>query len=213
MHIKPHNNKQTSYFTLRYAFFCAFYFCFTSILISQNTPNNFYVAANTTVFGAEHIHTKPVEKKQQQKKPIAIYLTEITLSFGLEKLTNTKLVYRTPTKKTCKKNPAKALLKTRKAQDNASFSNTELRFRQTDKSPYANTLGHGSNGFVSLVTGQQNNTKRKNKVAVSKFNAAACTLKTTLQSTKKQTYPTTNTVPSSVFWFLSIYSRPPPRVS
>jgi hypothetical protein len=199
---------KTTYFTPKYAFFCAFYFCFTALLFSQNTSNNFYVANNTTVFGTQKIHIKPIEKK-----PIAIYLTESTLSFGLEKLTNTKLVYRTPTLKTYKKNATKVLSKTKKAKTTGNFSNTQLRFRQTDKNPYANTLGYGSNGVVSLITGQQKNTKRKNKGVVSKFNAAACTLKITLQSTKKQTYPTTNTVPSSVTWFLTLYSRPPPQIS
>ena len=196
------------YFTTKYAFFCVFYFCFTALLFSQNTRNSFYVAANTIVLGTQNIHIKQLEKKQ-----IAVYLTKNTLSYGLDNLTNTRLFFRTLNKKPYKKNATKALLKTRKTQAKSNTSNTHLRFSPRPNNPYSNTLGHGSNGFIALVTGQQKNTKRKNKGAVSKFTAADTTLKIRLKSTKKQPYPTTNTVLSSVSWFLSIYSRPPPKIS
>lgn len=81
-----------------YAFFCIFYFCFTAILLSQNTTNSFYVANTTPVFGLENSYNKKTEKKLA-----TLYLKDNTVFVSLDKLTNTTLVFLSPKKNLYKK--------------------------------------------------------------------------------------------------------------
>jgi hypothetical protein len=196
---------QTTYFTPEYAFFCVFYCCFTTLLFSQNTSNSVCIATHTTVFGAENIYSKKIEKKQ-----ITLYLKENTGYYGLNTLKNIRLVFFNKNNKSYKIN---TVVKTSQFRTNLNSSKTHCCFKQTDENPYSYRCWHAKLVVISLVTRQQKNTNRKKQFTVSKCKAVTSALETAFQNTKKQYYPTKTTVRISGCWLENTYARPPPQRS
>jgi hypothetical protein len=200
-----HSTRQKPCFAAKYAFFCVFYCCFTAFLFSQNTTNSVYIATDTPVFGSQNIYSKKIKKKLATG-----YIKENTRYYGLNTLKNTRLLF---FNRNTKSYIRKSVAKTSQFQTNANASNPLRYFKQADKNPYSNRWRYGKLAVISLVTGEQKNTKREFFLTIFKGKAGASALERAVQNTKKQSYPNQTTIRTSGCWLENTFARHPPQRS